>query len=203
MRSPSVMASVWSWVRYEEYSPEKPPFRRSTVFPHRCRHVIPALAPTPQSPLSGLTASHSSPTTGSPARSSPAPCHWRVRLRSQVGEDVLDHLGIRYAGDDAHRPAAGRASFIGHLPVPERFAAAEGCADRRSCRFVDINAEDPFQALRLRLIAARRSAGVGASGSPVVACWPPLPRPAGVTRVRYLPVRCENPVETGQSLPRT
>jgi hypothetical protein len=34
-------------------------------------------------------------------------------------------------------------------------------------------------------IEARRSAGVGASASPVVQCRPPLPRLAFVTRLRY------------------
>ena len=37
-----------------------------------------------------------------------------------------------------------------------------------------------------QLIAARRSAGVGSSGSALVACRPPLPRLAGVTRARYV-----------------
>jgi hypothetical protein len=37
-----------------------------------------------------------------------------------------------------------------------------------------------------QLIAARRSAGVRASGSAVVACRPPLPRLAGVTCARCL-----------------
>jgi hypothetical protein len=33
--------------------------------------------------------------------------------------------------------------------VPDRFAAAYGCANRLSCRFVDIDAEDPLEAPRL------------------------------------------------------
>lgn len=37
-----------------------------------------------------------------------------------------------------------------------------------------------------QVIAARRSAGVGSSKSAVVACWPPLPRLAGVTCARCL-----------------
>ena len=37
-----------------------------------------------------------------------------------------------------------------------------------------------------QVIAARRSAGVGSCGSVGVACSPPLPRFAGVTRARYL-----------------
>ena len=37
-----------------------------------------------------------------------------------------------------------------------------------------------------QVIAARRSAGVGASVSAGSACRPPLPRLAGVTRARYL-----------------
>jgi hypothetical protein len=37
-----------------------------------------------------------------------------------------------------------------------------------------------------QVIAARRSAGVRSFGSAVVACRPPLPRLAGVTRARYL-----------------
>ena len=33
------------------------------------------------------------------------------RFRIQVGEDLLDHLGILDAGDDPHRAAAGRAGL--------------------------------------------------------------------------------------------
>jgi hypothetical protein len=48
----------------------------------------------------------------------------------------------------------------------------------------DVDAEDAHQALRLRLIAARRSAGVGSCPSLVAWRWLPLPRFAGVTKAR-------------------
>jgi hypothetical protein len=38
--------------------------------------------------------------------------------------------------------------FIGHFPVPDRFAAACSCANRLSCRFVDVDAKYTLQALR-------------------------------------------------------
>ena len=34
-----------------------------------------------------------------------------------MGEDLLDHLDIRAARNDPHRPAAGRAGLIGYIPV--------------------------------------------------------------------------------------
>lgn len=61
------------------------------------------------------------------------PCRGSGRCSSRATW-VLD------AGDDPHRPTAGRAGL-------------------------DVDVEHPFQALALRLIAARRSAGVGACGS--------------------------------------
>jgi len=83
------------------------------------------------------------------------------------------------------------------------------CANRLSCRFVDVDpdqiawsdleqpqagpkggGQDARSNTRFRrcaqVIAARRSAGVGSSKSAVVACWPPLPRLARVTRARCL-----------------
>ena len=65
-------------------------------------------------------------------------------FRIQVDEDLLDHCRVPNAGDDPHCPAAGRARL-------------------------DVNAGDPFQVLRLRLIAPRRSAGIGSSASLVMA----------------------------------
>jgi hypothetical protein len=44
-----------------------------------------------------------------------------------------------------------------------------------------------------QVIAARRSASVGSSGSAVLACWPPRPRLAGVTRARYLLLGAKTP----------
>jgi len=44
-----------------------------------------------------------------------------------------------------------------------------------------------------QVIAARRSAGVRSSGSAVVACRPPLPRLAGVTRARCLLLGANTP----------
>jgi len=94
-----------------------------------------------------------------PARRPPG-SFWRGAFLIEVGEDLLDHFWVLDAGDDPHRPTAGRAGL--HVDV-----------------------EHPFQALGLRLIEARRSAGVGSSASPVAARRPPLPRFAGVTRPRY------------------
>jgi len=48
----------------------------------------------------------------------------------------------------------------------------------------NVDAKDAHQALRLRLIAARRSAGVGAWPSSVFWRLLPLPRLAGVTKAR-------------------
>jgi len=57
-----------------------------------------------------------------------------------VGEDLPDHRRVFDTGDDAHGPATGWAAR-------------------------DLDAEDPFEALRLRRIEARRSAVVGSCGS--------------------------------------
>ena len=51
-------------------------------------------------------------------------------------------------------PPQGRAGFIGYILVPDRFAAVFDRANRLSCRVVDVDAKDPFQASRLRLVAA-------------------------------------------------
>lgn len=64
------------------------------------------------------------------------------RFHIQVGKDILDDVGILDTGDDAHRPAAGRAISIPNT----RF---------RRCA---------------QVIAARRSAGVEPSGLPILAC---------------------------------
>ena len=78
-----------------------------------------------------------------------------------MSEYLLDDVGVLNAGDDPHRTAAGRTGL-------------------------DVDPEHPLEALRLRLIAARRSAGVRSSGSAIVVCGPPFPRLPGVTRARYL-----------------
>ena len=52
-----------------------------------------------------------------------------------------------------------------------------------------------------QVIAARRSDGVRSSGSAVVACRPPLPRLAGVSRA-VLAVGRKRPVEARQVDPR-
>ena len=82
--------------------------------------------------------------------------------------------------------------FIGYLHVPDRFAAASSCANRLSCRFVDVDpdqitgsdfeqpqadpkgeGQDARNNTRLRrraqVIAARCSARVGSSMSSVAA----------------------------------
>jgi len=99
-----------------------------------------------------------------------------------VGEDLLDHHRVFDAGDDLDGAAAALAGLIGHVPVPDRFAAVYDRANRLSCRFVDVDVEDPLQALGSRLMAVRRSAGVVSSGASAVRALLPLPRLAGVTR---------------------
>ena len=77
-----------------------------------------------------------------------------------VGENLLDHHRLFDAGNDPDHPATGSAAL-------------------------DVDAKYALQALRLKLIEARRSAGVGASESPLEGRWLPLPRLAGVTCARY------------------
>ena len=48
---------------------------------------------------------------------------------------------------DPHRAATVLAGFIGHIPVPARFAAVCDCANRLSCRFVDVDPEDALEGL--------------------------------------------------------
>jgi hypothetical protein len=67
---------------------------------------------------------------------------------------------------------------------------------------LDADPEDPFQALRLRLIEARRSPDAGSSLLALAARRTPLPRLAGVTRARCLARRRKQPVKTGQVDPR-
>jgi hypothetical protein len=157
-----------------------PCFRQTAagVTPKPTRSCVPA----PEATLGMGSSAHSSRWHRSRGR--PPPGSRLSGFRSAVNEDLLDHPWVLNAGDDTHCPSAGRACFLGHIPVPDRFSAAYGCANRRSARFVDVDAQDPFQALRLRLNAARRSAGVGSSESPCGRHSPPLPRLAHVTRSR-------------------
>ncbi len=60
---------------------------------------------------------------------------------------LLDHDRILDAGNDLHRSAALFTGFIGHIPVPDRFAAVCDCANRLSCRFVDVDPEYTLEAL--------------------------------------------------------
>jgi hypothetical protein len=73
-----------------------------------------------------------------------------------VPEDLLDHHRIVDAGDDLNLAAAALAGL-------------------------DVDIEHPLQASRLKLMAARRSAGVVSS---VALALLPLSRLAGVTRAR-------------------
>jgi len=83
------------------------------------------------------------------------------RIRIQVGEALLDHHRVLDTRNDPLWPATGRARL-------------------------DFDAEDPLQVLRLRPLAARRSAGVGSSTFSLAPPWRPRPRLAGVTRERCL-----------------
>ena len=60
----------------------------------------------------------------------------RLRSVAEMVQNPLDDCGFLDAGDDAQAAAALLAGFIGHVPVPDRFAAAFGRANRQSCRFV-------------------------------------------------------------------
>ena len=53
---------------------------------------------------------------------------------------------MRESGDP-HRAATVLAGVIGHIPVPDRFAAICDCANRLSCRFVDVDPEHALEAL--------------------------------------------------------
>ncbi len=75
-----------------------------------------------------------------------------------MGEDLLDDQRIFDAGDDLDGTAAAVADS-------------------------DVDIEYALQALSLRLMAARRSAGV-VSGASAVRALLPLPRLEGVTRAR-------------------
>ena len=108
-----------------------------------------------------------------------------------MGEDLLDDIGVLNARNDSHRPAAGRAG----LDVdPDQIAGSDfeqPQADPKG------EGQDARNNTRLRrcaqVIAARRSAGVGSSVSAGLACRPPLPRLAGVTRARYLLLGAKTP----------
>jgi hypothetical protein len=76
-----------------------------------------------------------------------------------VGEDLLDQHRSFDAGDDLDGAAAAVAGL-------------------------DVDVEYALQALRLRLMVARRSADVVTSGASAVRALLPLPRLAGVTCAR-------------------
>ena len=63
----------------------------------------------------------------------------RHGLPAKVLENPLDHRRFLDAGNDTQPAAALPAGFIGHVPVPDSFAAAFGRANRQSCRFVDVD----------------------------------------------------------------
>jgi hypothetical protein len=67
---------------------------------------------------------------------------------AEVPEDPLHERRLLDAGDDAQLAAAVPAGVIGHIPVPDRFAAAFGRANRQSCRLVDVDGEHALEALR-------------------------------------------------------
>ena len=70
-----------------------------------------------------------------------------LSFTAEVLENPLDDGGFLDAGDHPQLPASLLAGFIGHVPVPDRFAAAFGRANRRSCRFVNVDGEYPLEAL--------------------------------------------------------
>jgi hypothetical protein len=78
----------------------------------------------------------------------------------EVGQNLLNHQRIFDAGDDLDVVAAGLAGL-------------------------DVDVEYALEALRLRLMAARRSAGEVSSGAFDAFALLPLPRLVGVTRARW------------------
>ena len=81
-------------------------------------------------------------------------------LCARGGSDLLNHHRVFDAGDDLDAAAAALAAL-------------------------DVDVEHPLQALSLRLIAARRSAGDVSSSAYDALALLPLPRLAGVTRARW------------------
>jgi hypothetical protein len=86
----------------------------------------------------------------------------------EVGQDLLNHHRVFDAGGDLDAAAAGLAAL-------------------------DVDVEYALEALSLRLIAARRSAGDVSSGACDALALLPLPRLAGVTRARCALILIEAP----------
>ncbi len=72
-------------------------------------------------------------------------------LTAEVREYPVDDRRLLDAGDDPQPAAALPAGFIGHIPVPDRFAATFGRTNRQFCRFVDIDGNNTLEAWCLRL----------------------------------------------------
>jgi len=70
-----------------------------------------------------------------------------LRSVAEMVQNPLDDGRFLDAGDDPQAAAALLAGFIGHIPVPDRFAATFGRANRQSCRFVNVDGEYPLEAL--------------------------------------------------------
>ena len=72
--------------------------------------------------------------------------------------------------------------IIGHLPVPDRFAAAFGCANRLSCRFVNVDIEYTLESLRPEpapdLIRGHRGAAFSRRGLVQISLCEALASPA-------------------------
>ena len=91
--------------------------------------------------------------------------------------------------------------FIGYFLLPDRFAAAFSCANRLSCRVVDVDPEYALQALR----PSHRSAAFGWHRFLRIRCrgMPASPAPLGRRHPRaVLAVGREQAVKTGQIYPR-
>ncbi len=78
-------------------------------------------------------------------------------LQAEMLENPFNDRWRLDAGDDPQAAAALPAGFIGHIPVPEGFAATFGRANRQACRFVNVDSEHALEALRSSLIARCRS----------------------------------------------
>jgi hypothetical protein len=90
----------------------------------------------------------------------------------------------RQGGQKATGSAATPLDRGGVKTTLRKVVQACGMKKGSTAPFVDVDAEYILQALRLRLMAARRSAGVFSKPSPADSGLRALPRFAGVTRAR-------------------
>jgi hypothetical protein len=132
--------------------PDPSPFRRVNFPLSPGKAGASRRTPTPARPCTVARA-----VTNTTKRSVEAFALWRRSARrcridglhsmAEMFQNPLDNGGFLDTGDHPQLPAALAAGFIGHIPVPDRFAATFGRANRQSCRFVDVDGEYPLEAL--------------------------------------------------------